>query len=155
MFFKVFAYFSESQQIRSSSSNISLKPFPNASEIFQKTPKFDPKGAPEASRRRLGRRLASLGALLAALGTILGRSWNALGRSWALLGALGTLLGPSWDKLGHSWLDLRTSKGRFWSLPSYFKRFLSNPSGEHSERRPKAVQEQSEKITKTKSSSAG
>jgi len=63
----------------------------------------------------------------------------ALGHSWPLLSALESLL-------GHSWLDLATSKGRFWALQKYFKRFLSNPSGEHSKRRPKAVQERSEKI---------
>ena len=124
------------------------------------------------SWRRLGRQLRSLGALLAtlgrswallgALGTLLERSWNALGRSWALLEALarsweplGTLLSALGRLVGHSWVDLGTSQGRFWALHSYFKSFLSNPSGEDSESRPKAIQERSEMIPKTKSSSAG
>ena len=72
--------------------------------------------------------LAALGTLLAALGTLLGRSWDALGtllgRCWSLLAALGR---PR-DPLGTFLARFRTSNTRFWTLRSYVKRLLSNPS---------------------------
>ena len=90
-----------------------------------------------------------------ALGTLLGRSWvalgsllHALGRSWPLLGrswdALGTLLGRCWsllaalgrprDPLGTFLARFRTSNTRFWTLRSYVKRLLSNPSARLADR---------------------
>ena len=66
------------------------------------------------------------------------RSWRALGRSWPLLAALGTLLGRCWsllaalgrprDPLRTFLARFRTSNARFWTLRSYVKRLLSNPS---------------------------
>ena len=167
--YSVFQGFSIFQSIASNTLPELQHNSQTASKCLQDTPKILPRASQDPfleaswaptslSWRALGRSWALLGAL----GTLLERSWDALGRSWALLEALGrsweplgTLLSALGSLVGHSWLDLGTSQGRFWALHSYFKRFLSNPSGENSESRPQTVQERSEMIPKTKSSSAG
>lgn len=142
----------KSLQIRASSSNIAPKQPPQMPPKYsQKPPKISPRGAPEASWKCLWRQLCSLSAFLAPLG----HSWDALGTLMVALGHSRPLLSALGILSGHSWLNLGTSKNQFWALQSYFTRFLSNPSGNHSKSRPRAVQERSEKIPKTKSSSAG
>ena len=113
VFFKVFQYFNESLRIRSTSSNIAPKQPPNVSKILPRSSQESPK---MPSWRRLGRQLRSLGALLAALGTLLAALGTLLGRSWDILGMLLVAVGRSW------------LRSRFWTLRSYSKRLLSNPS---------------------------
>ena len=78
--------------------------------------------------RSLGALLAALWTLLAALGTLLAALGTLLGRSWDALGTLLVALGRPRDPLGTFLARFRTSNTRFWTLRSYVKRLLSNPS---------------------------
>ena len=129
--YSVFQGFSIFQSIASNTLPELQHNSQTAPKWFQDTPKILPRASQDPSWSRLGRQLRSLGALLGALG----RSWPLLGRSWD---ALGTLLGRCWsllaalgrprDPLGTFLARFRTSITRFWTLRSYVKRLLSNPS---------------------------
>ena len=110
----------------------------------RKPPKTPPRGAPEASWRRLGRQLCSLGALLAALGTLLGHSLDALGRSWALLAALER----SWDPLRRLLARFKDLQGSILSSPELLQEVSEQPKGrtfrKSAESCPRTVREDSE-----------
>ena len=109
----------------------------------RKPPKTPPRGAPEASWRRLGRQLCSLGALLAALGTLLGHSLDALGRSRALL----TALQRSWDSLRTRLARFKHLQGSILSSPELLQEVSEQPKGrtfrKSAESCPRTVREDS------------